>query len=59
MIARRWHEWKIGERRLIKTLTFREIQSQVGKFRSRHQECKEWRWRTKTVRDGILVERVK
>lgn len=58
-IARRWHEWKLNEQRILRTLDCYELQKQVGKFRERHPECREWRWRTKTIQGGMLVQRVK
>ena len=58
-MARRWHEWRLGERRVIRTITVSQIHSQVGKMRARRPECNSWRWTTRTVEGGILVERVR
>lgn len=57
--ARRWHEWRVGERRLIRTITVSQIHSQCGKMRARRPECSSWRWTTRAVDGGILVERVR
>lgn len=57
--ARMWHEWRLGESRIIRTLDRYQIQSQVGKCRKKHPECIEWRWTTKTLPDGVEVTRVR
>jgi|GEM_PF-6096408 len=59
-IARRWHEWQVGEQRIIRTLDCYQVQSQVGKFRKKHPECREWRWSTRSIEGGaIVVKRIR
>jgi len=57
--ARRWHEWKLGETRIIRTLDCWQIQSQVGKVRKKRPECAALRWTTRKLDDGsVEVRRV-
>lgn len=56
--ARRWHEWRVGEERMIRTLNCYQVQSQVGKVRKKHPECRTWRWSTRSVDGGLLVRRI-
>lgn len=60
LIVRNWHLMQVGDQKTIRTLDCYQIQSQVGKVRSKRPECREWRWSTRTQPDGsVLVERVR
>ena len=56
---RNWHTMALGEQRVVSGLTIYQVQSQVYWVRKRRAECKDWRWKTRTVDSGdVVVERI-
>jgi hypothetical protein len=53
--AREWQAMQVGDRRVIRTLTCYQVQSQVGNLRRRHPEYRQRRWATRTQQDGTLL----
>jgi hypothetical protein len=54
-----WPKWEVNQVKVFPLKTVYELQTAAGKFRKRHPECSEWRWRCVTERHGVVMRRIK